>query len=101
MTTFQIIALAVAALLVITSFVDIRSLLGRLMSKRVKLKNPKDLVDTVEGPKQSPKPTISQVVEQWDKLRDMCIAFGSKASAKEMDNVFLFLLDKDAKNEKN
>jgi hypothetical protein len=96
MTTFQIGTLVVVALLVITSFVDVKALWGRFMVKKTPLKDlPTDImVDIKADPRVNPVPSISEIVEQWDKLKTMCLAAGSKASAKELDNVFLFLLEK-------
>lgn len=99
MTTFQIIALVVFALLVITNFVDVKFLTGLFRAKKIILKDVP--MDVMVDPRVNPVPSIAQIVEQWDKLKDMCIASGSKASAKELNNVFLFLLEKGDKVEKS
>lgn len=100
MTSFQIGTLVVVALLVITNFVDVKALWGRFMAKKTPLKDMDFVVQKAE-PVINPVPSIAQIVEQWDTLKKMCLAAGSKASAKEMDNVFLFLLEKGDKVEKS
>lgn len=103
MTSFQIGTLVVVALLLITNFVDVKALWGRFMAKKTPLKDlPTDIiVDIKEDPRVNPVPSISEIVEQWDRLKTMCLAAGSKASAKELDSVFLFLLEKGDKVEKS
>ena len=102
MTTFQIGTLVVVALLLITNFVDVKALVGRFMVKKTPLKDlPTDIIVTKEDPRINLVPSISEIVEQWDALKKMCLAAGSKVSAKEMDNVFLFLLEKEDKVEKS
>jgi hypothetical protein len=73
------------------------------MVKKTPLKDiPVDLkVDVKVDPRVNPVPSISEIVEQWDKLKYMCIAAGSKVSAKELDSVFLSLLNKETKIEKS
>lgn len=94
MTTFQISAIVVVAILVLTNFIDFKGLFSKLTTKKYAAPVTPVLSNDV--------PTISQIVEQWDKLKNMCISAGSKHSSKELDNVFLALLDKEeVKSEKS
>lgn len=92
MDTTKIILLLEAGGLVISNFVDFPSLFKKLWTK-------KELAPS--GPVLNEVPKIHEIVEQWDKLKSMCVAYGSVQSSKELDNVFLSLLDTGKTDEKS
>ena len=88
MDTTKIILLLVAGGLVISNFIDFPALFKKLWTK-------KELAPSGTVPK------IHEIVEQWDKLKSKCVAYGSVQSSKELDNVFLSLLDTGKTDEKS
>jgi len=101
MSLIQIVVLVIVSVLVISNFIDLKSLFFSKKLDNVDV-HVNDVVYTpVEPPKPQPKieedkvPTMAEIVEQWDKLKSMCLKAGSKSSYKELDNVFLALLNKE------
>lgn len=92
MDYFKIFAIVAACIIALSTVVDFRGLYNKMFTKST------TFVATVNNVPVNGIPTISQIVEQWDKLKEMCIQAGSVNSAKELDNVFLALLDKTPKD---
>lgn len=90
MDIFKIVAIIAACIIALSTVVDFKGLYTKMFTKSTNIP-----INTSSGP-----PTISQIVEQWDKLKGMCIQAGSNHSADELDNVFLALLDKTPKDNK-
>ena len=66
----------------------------------IKQKEVKVKVEDILPPETKKAPAIHEVVEQWDKLRQMCTDLNLKDSVKNLDQVFLTLLKKDIDNGK-
>lgn len=90
MTTVQIIALVTVGLLFLSSFVDLKEIFSKFSQKPTIVTPPPIVLP-------SKQPSLSDVVAQWEKLRNMCIEVGATKSVEELDNVFLYLLNKDLK----
>lgn len=86
----KILLLTVGAGILVSAFVDVPTLFKKLWVKK----------PTVV-PTSPDVPKIHEIVEQWDKLKSMCVAYGSVQSSKELDNVFLSLLDTGKTDEKS
>jgi hypothetical protein len=86
----KILLLTVAAGILVSAFVDVPALFKKLWVKK----------PTVV-PASTDVPKIHEIVEQWGKLKSMCVAYGSVQSSKELDNVFLSLLDTGKTDEKS
>ena len=93
MDIFKIVAIVAACVIALSTFVDFKGLYTKMFTKSTT--SAPVPVNISVG-----LPTISQIVEQWDKLKGMCIQAGSTHSADELDNVFLALLDKTPRDNK-
>lgn len=101
MSPLQIIIAIVGGLVVLSYFIDFKTLLSNFKKgETVDMATEKDIVIKVEDPRQpntdiNPvKPTLSNIVAQWEALKVHCEDRGLTEASAKLEEVFPLLIKK-------
>lgn len=100
MTPIQIVIAIIGGFIVLSYFVDFKTLLSNFKQKEVvDMSAEKDVVIKVEDPRQpgvdtTVKPTLSHIVAQWEALKVHCEDRGLVEASAKLEEVFPLLIKK-------
>ena len=84
-TMLKIAALSIGALILLSNFVRVDSLLARILPK----KKVKPLVDVAVDTKEDEK--FLHIINLWYQLKDNCNSYGLQLAVEKLDEVFPLL----------
>lgn len=88
-TVLKIVALSIGALLILSNFVRVDSLLAKILPK----KKVKPLAEVVVDTKEDEK--FLDIINLWYQLKDNCDSYGLKLAVDKLDEVFPLLNSKE------
>lgn len=101
MTPIQIVIAVIGGLIVLSYFIDFKALLSKFkQGEVVDMATEKDIVVKVEDSRQpgidvgSTKPTLSNIVAQWEALKAHCEDRGLVEASAKLEEVFPLLIKK-------
>lgn len=101
MAPIQIIIAVIGGLVVLSYFIDFKTLLSKFkQGETVDMETEKDIVIKVEDPRQTDgqtnpvKPTLSNIVAQWEALKAHCEDRGLVEASTKLEEVFPLLIKK-------
>jgi hypothetical protein len=84
-TILKIAALAIGALIILSNFVHVDSLLARILPKKKVKPLTEVIVDTKEDEK------FLHIINLWYQLKDNCDSYGLKLAVEKLNEVFPLL----------